>query len=166
MWAIFLEQALLFHAIFLFQNTPLLFQKAHKGSIWLERATDNHGGVQRGFPPLPPAKYRHEIYHIYWYSKHLTAINRIVYNNNVPTKSGILKEKRRQKRMRKTRHLDIRLNDVEYKIISKKAELLDITMSEYVRQIALKKQVKGFKITDLNLPEEQCKGQLNLLDMI
>ncbi len=68
--------------------------------------------------------------------------------------------------MRKTRHLDIRLNDIEYKIISKKAELLDITMSEYVRQIALKKQVKGFKITDLNLPEEQCKGQLNLLDMI
>ena len=49
---------------------------------------------------------------------------------------------------------------------TKKAELLDITMSEYVRQIALKKQVKGFKITDLNLPEEQCKGQLNLLDMI
>ena len=68
--------------------------------------------------------------------------------------------------MRKTRHLDIRLNDNEYKIINKKAELLGMTMSEYVRQIALNKQVKGFKMADLNLPETQCKGQMSITDMI
>lgn len=68
--------------------------------------------------------------------------------------------------MRKTRHLDIRLNDAEYKIISKKAELLDMTMSEYVRRIALSKQVKGFKMADINLPEIQCKGQMSLADML
>lgn len=68
--------------------------------------------------------------------------------------------------MRKTRHLDIRLNNIEYKIISKKSELADMSMSEYVRQIALKKHVKGFKMADLNLPEEQCKGQLTLEDVL
>lgn len=68
--------------------------------------------------------------------------------------------------MRKTRHLDIRLNNIEYKIISKKSELTDMSMSEYVRQIALRKQVKGFRMADLNLPEEQCKGQMTLEGVI
>lgn len=68
-------------------------KKPTKAVFGLSGLQTTHGGVQRGFPPLPPAKYRYEIYHIYWYFKKLTTINRIVYNNNVPTKSGILKEK-------------------------------------------------------------------------
>lgn len=68
--------------------------------------------------------------------------------------------------MRKTKRFEIRLSEKDYKIVAKKAELSNMTMTEYVRQAVVNKQVKGFKLTDLNLPELQCEGQMNILDMI
>lgn len=68
--------------------------------------------------------------------------------------------------MKKTKRFEIRLTDTEYRIIEKKAEMLDMPMAEYIRQTSVNKKVVGFKLSDLNLPEEQCKGQLSLLDVI
>lgn len=68
--------------------------------------------------------------------------------------------------MKKTITFKLRMSEMDYKIISKKAELLDVSIAEYMRQTATNKQVKGFKLADLNLPETQCKGQMSIADMI
>lgn len=68
--------------------------------------------------------------------------------------------------MKKKKRFEIRLTDTDFKIIEKKAEILGMTMTDYIRQIAVNKQVKGFKLTDLNLPEAQCRGQMSIADII
>ncbi len=60
----------------------------------------------------------------------------------------------------------LRMSETERKILKRKAELLNTTVADLLRQSALNKRVEGFRMSDLNLPEEQCRGQLNLLDMI
>ena len=67
--------------------------------------------------------------------------------------------------MKKTKRFEIRLAETDYKIIERKAELLGVTMTEYIRQTTLNKHVKGFRFADLNLPETQCKGQMSLEDI-
>lgn len=68
--------------------------------------------------------------------------------------------------MKKEKRIEIRVSELEYKIIQKKAEMLDTGISEYIRQAAVNKKVNGFKVADLNLPEEQCKGQLRFEDVL
>lgn len=68
--------------------------------------------------------------------------------------------------MKKKKRFEIRLTDTDFKIIEKKAEILGMTMTDYIRQIAVNKQVRGFRLADLNLPETQCKGQMTLADII
>lgn len=68
--------------------------------------------------------------------------------------------------MKKTIQLNLRMTAKDYKIIAKKAELSDMTVSEYLRQAATGKQVKGFKLADVLLPEEQIKGQMELQDLL
>ena len=46
--------------------------------------------------------------------------------------------------MKKDKYLQIRLNEEEYNLISKKAELLNISMSDFVRQAVKDKKVKGY----------------------
>lgn len=68
--------------------------------------------------------------------------------------------------MKKKKRFEIRLTDTDFKIIEKKAEILGMTMTDYIRQIAVNKQVRGFRLADLNLPETQCEGQMTLADII
>lgn len=68
--------------------------------------------------------------------------------------------------MKKTVVFNIRMSSRDYKIIAKKAELCDMNVSEYLRQAGTGKQVKGFKMSDLDIPETQCKGQLELADLL
>ncbi len=73
---------------------------------------------------------------------------------------------RRHDNMNKDKNLRIRMTQNDYKIIARKAELLDLTVSEYLRQAAIGKQVKGFKLADIQMPQEQCKGQMELSDLL
>ena len=59
----------------------------------------------------------------------------------------------------------LRMSETEQKIFRKKAELLNTTVADLLRQSALNRRVDGFKMSDIGKEEEQCKGQMNLLDM-
>ena len=52
-------------------------------------------------------------------------------------------------KMKKDKNIIIRVSEKELAIISKKAELLDMSVSEYIRQASINKQVKGFKSVDV-----------------
>lgn len=65
----------------------------------------------------------------------------------------------------KTKTVPIRMSEKDFAIISKKAELSDMTVSEYIRTTALNKQVAGFKMADINAPQEQLRGQLSISDL-
>lgn len=58
----------------------------------------------------------------------------------------------------------LRMSATEQKIFKRKAELLNTTVADLLRQSALNRRVDGFKMSDIG-KEEQCKGQMNLLDM-
>ena len=58
----------------------------------------------------------------------------------------------------------LRMSATEQKIFKRKAELLNTTVADLLRQTALNRRVDGFKMSDIG-KEEQCKGQMNLLDM-
>lgn len=68
--------------------------------------------------------------------------------------------------MNKDTILRTRISKTEAQIIKKKAELLNISVSEYIRQTCLNKHVKGFSTSDINKQDEQIKGQLNISDII
>lgn len=67
--------------------------------------------------------------------------------------------------MKKTRRFELRLSENDYKIIARKAEILNISMGEYLRQAGINKQVKGYKKSDLDETVIRCKGQLTLKDL-
>ena len=58
----------------------------------------------------------------------------------------------------------LRMSATEQKIFKRKAELPNTTVADLLRQSALNRRVDGFKMSDIG-KEEQCKGQMNLLDM-
>lgn len=51
--------------------------------------------------------------------------------------------------MKKDKSVLIRVSEKELAIISKKADLLGLSVSEYVRQASINKQVKGFKSSEV-----------------
>lgn len=60
----------------------------------------------------------------------------------------------------------LRMSETERKILKRKAELLNTTVADLLRQSALNKRVEGFRMSDLNITEEQCKGQMSFADII
>lgn len=46
----------------------------------------------------------------------------------------------------KDKYLQIRLSETEYKIIEEKARLMNTTKSDFLRQAAISKPVKGFDL--------------------
>lgn len=67
--------------------------------------------------------------------------------------------------MVKNKRIDIRLNSKDYAVISRKAELCKMTISEYLREAGLNRKVAGFKLSDLDENHEPIKGQLTLEDV-
>ncbi len=66
--------------------------------------------------------------------------------------------------MKRTKRFELRLSENEYKIISKKAEILNISIGEYLRQAGANKYVKGFKMSELN--DINIKGQITLDELL
>lgn len=60
--------------------------------------------------------------------------------------------------MKKDKSILIRVSEKDLAIISKKADLLGLSVSEYVRQASLNKQVKGFKSAEVF--EGEASGKL------
>lgn len=63
--------------------------------------------------------------------------------------------------MNKERRINMRMSERDYEIIRKKAELLDMTISEYIRVSAVFKPVKGFKLSDI---AEETDVNLNIAE--
>ena len=68
--------------------------------------------------------------------------------------------------MRKTITFKLRMSELDYNIIKRKSELLDISIAELLRQSAINKQVKGFKMADIQKPEQQVKGQMEISNFL
>lgn len=66
--------------------------------------------------------------------------------------------------MKKTKRFELVLSELDYKIIKKKAEILDISIAEYLRQTGTNKYVKGFKMSELN--DINIKGQITLDELL
>ena len=66
--------------------------------------------------------------------------------------------------MKKTKRFELVLSELDYKIIKKKAEILDISLAEYLRQAGTNKYVKGFKMSELN--DINIKGQITLDELL
>lgn len=65
--------------------------------------------------------------------------------------------------MRKaSKQLNIRLTEEDFKIITHKAELSEMNVSEYIRACACNKQVKGFKKSDVLKPNDVLPGQRSI----
>ncbi len=63
--------------------------------------------------------------------------------------------------MRKTITFKLRMSELDYNIIKRKSELLDISIAELLRQSAINKQVKGFRMSDIQKPEQQGKMEIS-----
>lgn len=68
--------------------------------------------------------------------------------------------------MKKTKRFELVLSELDYNIIKRKAELLDISIAELLRQSATGKQVKGFRMSDIQKPEQQVKGQMEISNFL
>lgn len=68
--------------------------------------------------------------------------------------------------MRKTITFKLRMSELDYNIIKRKSELLDISIAELLRQSAINKQVKGFRMSDIQKPEQQVKGQMEISNFL
>lgn len=68
--------------------------------------------------------------------------------------------------MKKTITFKLRMSELDYNIIKRKSEILDISIAEYLRQAGINKQVKGFKLSDINKPDQQIAGQLEITDCL
>lgn len=66
--------------------------------------------------------------------------------------------------MRKTITFKLRMSELDYNIIKRKSELLDISIAELLRQSAINKQVKGFRMSDIQKPEQQ--GQMEISNFL
>lgn len=66
--------------------------------------------------------------------------------------------------MKKTKRFELVLSELDYKIIKKKAEILDISVAEYLRQAGTNKYVKGFKMSELN--DINIKGQMEISNFL
>lgn len=65
--------------------------------------------------------------------------------------------------MYKTRNVLVRMTERDYDIISRKAEILQMSVSEYVRTSATNRVVKGFKFAEVKV-DEDLVGQLKIID--
>lgn len=68
--------------------------------------------------------------------------------------------------MKKTITFKLRMSELDYNIIKRKAELLDISVAELLRKSATAKQVKGFRMADIQKPEQQVKGQMEISNFL
>ena len=72
------------------------------------------------------------------------------------------------KEQKKNITLKFRLSEQDYRIINKKADLLNLSISEYLRLAGTSKQVKGFKMMDIQKldPKQQVKGQMEISNFL
>lgn len=66
--------------------------------------------------------------------------------------------------MNKEKRINIRLTEKDYAIIARKAELLDVSVSEYIRVSALTRRVDGFKLQELAQDNTPIPGQMEIVD--
>lgn len=71
--------------------------------------------------------------------------------------------------MYKNKRVIVRMSDLDYATISKKAELLQMSVSEYMRTSSTGRTVKGYKAPDnaqQQEQEQQIAGQMDIKDLI
>ena len=65
----------------------------------------------------------------------------------------------------KTKSVIVRMDDVEYGIIKKKAELSQMSISEYIRTACTIRQVHGYQPEEMDdLQGDQIEGQMSIED--
>lgn len=65
----------------------------------------------------------------------------------------------------KTNRIIIRLNDLDLAVIKQKAELSQMSVSEYLRTAGTSRKVDGFNKGAVNVPEPQIQGQMSIGDI-
>lgn len=66
--------------------------------------------------------------------------------------------------MNKEKRVAVRMTEKDYAIIAKKAELSDMTVSEYIRVSAILRRVDGFKLQELDQDNTPIPGQMEIAD--
>lgn len=66
----------------------------------------------------------------------------------------------------KTNRIIIRLNDLDLAVIKQKAELSQMSVSEYMRTAATQRKVDGYNKAAVSVPEPQIRGQIEITDII
>jgi len=78
--------------------------------------------------------------------------------------SDILKKKG-EARVKKDKTFLIRMSEKDFEIIQKKAELEDVSISEFMRVASVNKRVPGFSKELLKNRKEQLPGQYDISDL-
>lgn len=65
----------------------------------------------------------------------------------------------------KTNRIIIRLNDLDLAVIKQKAELSQMSVSEYMRTAATQRKVDGYNKAAVSVPEGQISGQMSIEDI-